>query len=77
MTDTKKMENILETSLDVQSFFDAFNVIYQLSKIKDDIYFPCLLGHPVPPPVRILKSSVTFNRFSDLAQIPEILSRTD
>ena len=32
--DTKKVDNILESSLDVQSFFDAFNVIYQLWEIK-------------------------------------------
>ena len=49
--DTKKGEHILESSLDLKSFFDAFNVIYQVSEIKDDIHvvsqFPCLLEHPV------------------------------
>ena len=43
--DTKKVDHILESSL------DALYVIYQLSKIKDDIQvfseFPCLLGHSV------------------------------
>jgi len=49
--DTKKVDHILEISLDFQSFFDALYVIYQLSEIKDDIQavsqFPCLLGHSV------------------------------
>ena len=49
--DTKKKGHILESSLDVQSFFDALNVIYQLSEIEDEFQFvsqfPCLLGHPV------------------------------
>ena len=49
--DTKKVDHILERSLDVWSFFDSLYVIYQLSEIKDDIrvisQFLCLLGHPV------------------------------
>ena len=50
--DTKKVDYILESSLDVHSSaFDALYVIHQLSEIKDDIkfvsQFPCLLGHPV------------------------------
>ena len=35
--DTKKVGHILESSLDVQSFFDALNVIYQLSEITEKI----------------------------------------
>ena len=34
---TKKVDPILESLLDVQSFFDALHAIYQLSEIKDDI----------------------------------------
>ena len=34
---TKKVDHILESSLDVQSFFDALNVIYQLSEITEKI----------------------------------------
>ena len=49
--DKKKVDHILESSLDSTSFFDALNVIYQLSKLKDDIHvvsqFSCLLRHPV------------------------------
>ena len=49
--DTKKVDQILESSLDFQSFLDALYVIYQLWEIKDEIQvvaqFPCLLGHPV------------------------------
>jgi len=33
----KKVDHILEISLDFQSFIDALYVIYQLSEIKDDI----------------------------------------
>ena len=43
--------HICKSLLDVQSFFDALYVIYQISEIKDDSLFvsqfPCLLGHPV------------------------------
>ena len=35
--DTKNEDHILESSLDVKSFFDALYDIYQLSEIKDDI----------------------------------------
>ena len=35
--DTKKVDPILESLLDVQSFFDALNVIYQLSEIKKNV----------------------------------------
>ena len=45
------VDHILECSSDFQSFFDALYVIYQWSKIKDDIQvvfqFPCLSEHPV------------------------------
>ena len=48
---TKKKDHSSESSLDLQSFFDAFYVISQLSEIKNDIQvvsqFPCLLGRPV------------------------------
>ena len=44
--DPRKVDHILER-LEVQSFFNALYVIYQLSEIKDDIQvvsqFPCLL----------------------------------
>ena len=44
--DTKKVDHILESSLKVQTFYDALFVIYQLSEIKDDIHavpqFPCV-----------------------------------
>ena len=47
----KKVDHILESPLDIQSYFDSLYVISQLSQIKDDIQvvsqFPCLLGHPV------------------------------
>ena len=33
----KKVDHILESSLDFQSLFNALYVIYQLSEIKDDI----------------------------------------
>ena len=43
---TKKVDHILESSLEVQTFYDALFVIYQLSEIKDNIHpvpqFPCL-----------------------------------
>ena len=43
---TKKVDHILESSLDSTSFFDALNVLYQLSEIKDDMHVvSCLLGH--------------------------------
>ena len=35
--ETKKVNHILERSLDVQSFFDALYEIYQLSEIKEYI----------------------------------------
>ena len=35
--ETKKVDHILERSLDVQSFFDALYEIYQLSEIKEYI----------------------------------------
>ena len=49
---TKKLDLILESALDFQSFFfDALSVIYHLSEIKDDIQvvsqLQCILGHPV------------------------------
>ena len=52
LKDSKKVDHISESSLDVQSLSYALNVIYQLSEIKDDIQvqvsqFRCLLGHPV------------------------------
>ena len=37
LKDKRKVDHILVSSLKVQSFFDAFYVIYQLSKINDDI----------------------------------------
>ena len=47
----KKVDLILETSLDFHYFFDARYVIYQLTEIKDDnqvVYlFPFLSRHPV------------------------------
>ena len=49
--DTKKVDHILESSLDFQSYFYEFFVIYQLSEIKDDSqvvsHFLCLFGLPV------------------------------
>ena len=49
--DTKKVDHILESSLEFQSYFYECFVIYQLSEIKDDIrvisQFLCLLGHTV------------------------------
>ena len=43
--DAKKVDHILEISLEVQSIFDSPNVIYQLSKIKDDIQVLSLNSH--------------------------------
>ena len=49
--DTKKVDPTLESLLDFPSFFEALHVLYQKSKIEDDIQvdsqFPYLLGHPV------------------------------
>ena len=46
--DTKKVDDILASSLDFQSLFDALYIIYQLSKVYQfGSQFPCLLGHPV------------------------------
>ena len=49
LKDAKKVDHIMESSLDYQSLFDALYVIYQPSEIKDDIkvvsQFSCLLGH--------------------------------
>ena len=46
-----RKHNIVVAHLTLQSFFDAFHVIYKLSEIKDDIQvvsqFLCLLRHPV------------------------------
>ena len=48
---TKKVGHILESSLDVQSFYDPLYAILLMIKFKDDIQvvsqFPRLLGHPV------------------------------
>ena len=48
--DTKKVDYILESSLDVHSSFDALYVIHQLSEIKDDIQvvsqFPLFIDTP-------------------------------
>ena len=46
--DTKKVDDILASSLDFQSLIDALYIIYQLSKVYQfGSQFPCLLGHPV------------------------------
>ena len=49
--DTKKVDHILESSLEFQSYFYECFVIYQLSEIKDDSqvvsHFLCLFGLPV------------------------------
>ena len=47
---TKKVDHILERSLDFKFFFDELYVIYQLSEIDIQVVsqFPCLLGPPVP-----------------------------
>ena len=41
--DTKKIDRILESSSDVQSFLNAIYVIYQLSEVKDDIQVRLLI----------------------------------
>ena len=38
---TKNVDHIFESILDVPSFCDALYVIYQLSEIKDDIQVVC------------------------------------
>jgi len=57
----------LESSLDVQSFFDAFYVSSQISEIKDDIQvvsqFPCLFPVQFNNIERIYKMS--FSKTSD------------
>ena len=40
--DTKKVDPILESLLDVESFFDALYFIYSLLEIKDDFYWDTL-----------------------------------
>ena len=47
--DSKKVDPILESLLDIPSFFEALHVLYQKSKIEDDIQVVSqfLLGHPV------------------------------
>ena len=46
--DTRKVDHILKSVLDVQSFFDALHDIYLLSEIKDDIQvsIPMFIGTP-------------------------------
>ena len=40
--DTKKVDDILASSLDFQSLIDQLSKVYQFGS-----QFPCLLGHPV------------------------------